>query len=88
MCPNEGPVDRDRERWLKRQAIHIAAQLPEDSRDAHEVLRFAEQLVGVFLDAPKDAPGCPKPVVLKFEKPPRLVPLPLELDLVAELGDA
>lgn len=38
--------------WLRRQAIQIAAQLPESQEDAATVLSLATELVKTFL-APK-----------------------------------
>jgi hypothetical protein len=43
------------ESWLRRQAIQIAAQLPEDPNDALEVLRLTTSLVESFLRAPAQA---------------------------------
>ena len=35
--------------WQRRQAIQIAAQLPEDAKDALKVLELAQELVIGFL---------------------------------------
>jgi len=37
------------ESWQRRHAIQIAAQLPEDTRDALRVLELARELVESFL---------------------------------------
>lgn len=37
------------EHWLRRQAVIIAAQLPENDEDALRVLDHAKQLVRLFL---------------------------------------
>lgn len=43
------PADPGHDAWLKRQAIQIAAQLPENRDDALAVLEYASQLVSEFL---------------------------------------
>lgn len=40
--------------WHRRQAIQIAAQLPDDPADALIVLGLAKNLVESFLQAPRD----------------------------------
>ena len=35
----------DRERWLRRQAMQIVVQLPEEETDALQVLDYAKTLV-------------------------------------------
>lgn len=49
------------EGWKKRQAIHIASQLPENTEDALAVLRYAMELVTEYLseDSPQAALGSP-----------------------------
>lgn len=43
-----------KDKWLRRQAVQIASQLPEDPSDAINVLRYAHDIVERFLDgAPK-----------------------------------
>jgi hypothetical protein len=37
------------ERWKRRQAVQLAAQLPDDPADAIEVLRYAQEFVETFL---------------------------------------
>lgn len=55
----------DRDKWLKRQAIQIAAQLPDNSEDALAILEYAVELIQVFLG--KDAPTQPaQPVGLSL----------------------
>lgn len=59
--------------WQRRQAIQVAAMLPEDTASARRVLELAMQLVDGFLSAPAPAhapglvlalvvpqPGCPR----------------------------
>lgn len=41
--PNESEL------WLKRQAIQVVMQLPDDEREALRVLDYARQLVTSFL---------------------------------------
>jgi hypothetical protein len=36
----------ERERWLRRQAMQIVVQLPEDEAEALQVLDYAKTLVG------------------------------------------
>ena len=38
-------------RWLRRQAVQIAAQLPDGREDALAILRYASELVTRFLEA-------------------------------------
>jgi hypothetical protein len=38
------------DRWLKRQAIQIAAQLPDGRDDALEILKYASELITDFLE--------------------------------------
>lgn len=45
----------DHESWLRRQAIQIAAQLPENPEDALIVLSLAEGLQRSFLSGIKPA---------------------------------
>lgn len=52
------------ENWHRRQAIQLAAQLPEDAKDALIVLELTKELVEVFLkgsqeplDRERPAPG-------------------------------
>ncbi len=42
-------ADRDHDSWLRRQAVQIAAQLPEDRGDALAVLAYARKLTETFL---------------------------------------
>lgn len=76
MCPAH-----EDERWLRRQAIQIAALLPDDPAAAQAILTYAEELLGTFLMG--DNP-LPRPVALKLgggpvygpEAPPRPDPPP------------
>lgn len=52
--------------WLRRHAIQIAAQLPENPDDALRVLEFTKQLVEDFL---KSQPALDRPLaaeVIRF----------------------
>ena len=40
-----GARQAERERWLRRQAMQIVVQLPEDETDAVQVLDYAKTLV-------------------------------------------
>jgi hypothetical protein len=44
-------------RWLRRQAVQIAAQLPDGRDDALAILRYASELVSRFLEAEPLANG-------------------------------
>lgn len=55
------------EGWLRRQAVQIAAQLPENPEDAIEVLELAKGLVESFLKQDQAAPALrPAAPVLAF----------------------
>jgi hypothetical protein len=41
------------ENWLRRHAVQIAAQLPEDPNDALAVLELTRSLVETFLKEPQ-----------------------------------
>jgi hypothetical protein len=43
--------------WLRRQAIQIAAQLPEKPEEALEVLELAQKIVRDFLTPPQPSVG-------------------------------
>ncbi len=43
----------EEQNWLRRQAIQIAAQLPENADDALQVLDLAKSLVSGFLKEPQ-----------------------------------
>jgi hypothetical protein len=47
---------RAREQWLKVQAMHVVAMLPEDTAEAKRVLAYARQVVDEFLADEKEAP--------------------------------
>lgn len=49
VIANETPTNRVDEMWLKRQAIQIASQLPEDQAKALAVLEYARMLVTDFI---------------------------------------
>jgi hypothetical protein len=44
--PSERETSRaERERWLRRQAMQIVVQLPEDEAEAFQVLDYAKTLI-------------------------------------------
>lgn len=43
--PEREAKQADRERWLRRQAMQIVVQLPEEEADALQVLDYARTLV-------------------------------------------
>lgn len=43
------------DRWLRRQAIQLAGQLPEDTKDARLVIEYMKQLVDSFIDEQRTA---------------------------------
>jgi len=45
------------DRWLRRQAVQLAAQLPDGRDDALAILRYASELVTDFLEADALVPG-------------------------------
>lgn len=45
VAANEAPQERGQEMWLKRQAIQIVSQLPEDRAQALAVLAYAKLLM-------------------------------------------
>jgi hypothetical protein len=44
------------DRWLRRQAVPLAAQLPDGKDDALAILRYATELVTGFLEIERDQP--------------------------------
>jgi hypothetical protein len=53
------------ELWLRRQAMQIAAQLPENPEEALLILEYASEVVNLFL-RPHSEPGKPQGEVLPF----------------------
>jgi hypothetical protein len=51
---NRGGEDHDR--TLRRTAIQIVLQLPDDRADAETVLRYAQQLLEEFVERPDASP--------------------------------
>lgn len=49
----------NRERWLKRLALQVASQLPDDPAEARHVLRHALAVVN-FLSTDEPDPNKPK----------------------------
>lgn len=47
---------RDHDRYLRRQAVQIVAQLPDNPTDAAAVLEYAAKLVGTFIADQPDKP--------------------------------
>ena len=60
-------------RWLRRQAVQLAAQLPDGRDDALAILRYASELVTGFLEADP----LPRHNLLLVERLPQL---PSQLD--------
>lgn len=54
------------ERWCKKQAINIAALLPDDPDEAKRVLQYAQELVGSFLIGEPPIVKPARPVALKL----------------------
>lgn len=54
--------------WHKRQALQIAAQLPEDVADARAILGHVQDLVSFFFEGPPPTspPGQDDQAVLRF----------------------
>ena len=42
---------KENEAWLRRQAIQLAVQLPENYNDARRVLELTRAILDTFLDA-------------------------------------
>lgn len=40
------------DRWLRRQALHLVAQLPDDTSDAMKIIDQMTLLMRVFVDPP------------------------------------
>lgn len=49
----ERAIPSERDAWLRRRALQIVAELPEDEGEAIAVLEHAETLVRSFLARPK-----------------------------------
>jgi hypothetical protein len=45
-----GPHDPSHDRWLRRQALQLAAQLPDDPADARRIAELMLVLLKVFID--------------------------------------
>ena len=58
--------EREYERWLRRQAFHIASLLPDDEEAANRILGYTQELVGSFLMGEPEMPTRPRPVALKL----------------------
>ena len=58
--------EREYERWLRRQAFHVASLLPDDTDAAQRILCLAQELVGSFLMGEPERPVRPRPVALKL----------------------
>jgi len=39
----------ERDRWLRRQAVQIVAQLPENEQDALQIIAYARELQAQFI---------------------------------------
>lgn len=42
----------EKQGWIRRQALNIASQLPQEQDHAREILALVEQLVGFFDERP------------------------------------
>ena len=47
-----GPKDPGHERWLRRQALLLGAQLPDNLDDALRIVQLMEALLRTFLNEP------------------------------------
>lgn len=56
----------DTKGWLRRQALQIASQLPEEPEDAWAVLGYVQQLVRFFSDGPPRPPAGGDQAVVRF----------------------
>jgi hypothetical protein len=56
--------DPARDRALRRLAMQIVVQLPDERREAMTVLRFAGQLISEFLEGDPSGGGSIKPFSL------------------------
>jgi hypothetical protein len=45
-----GPKDPDGDRWLRRQALQLVAQMPDDPDDALRIIQLMDTLVRSFLN--------------------------------------
>ena len=52
--------------WHRKQALHIAAQLPENVEDAWAVLGYVEDLVQNFFEDPEQPPPGGDQAVVRF----------------------
>lgn len=48
-----------KERRLRKEAVEIAAQLPENLEDALAILRYAAEVVRLFIDRGETCQVCP-----------------------------
>lgn len=55
MATQKEKQDRSHDAWLRRQALQIGSQLPENPADARVVLNHMMELVDTFLDKPTAA---------------------------------
>jgi hypothetical protein len=60
------------DRWLRRQAIQLASQLPDGRDDALAILRFAKELVTGFLERDQQPVGSGLRLVEKLHLPCQL----------------
>lgn len=63
---------RAQEHGLRRHALQLAAQLPEDHQDALQVLRYVWELEMDFLDAGRPSPdSIATPSIFSRSRPPK-----------------
>lgn len=57
---NGSETDHDgNDRWLRRQAVQLAALLPDDKEDSLQIVRHLEALICTFLAGPGAKPASP-----------------------------
>lgn len=61
----EEKTKTQQELWRRRQAVQLAAQLPDDPQDALAILEYVRSLVENFLMAPQEPQEAP---VLPFRR--------------------
>jgi hypothetical protein len=59
------------EAWLRRFALQIGAQLPDDPKDARKVLDYVEELFNGFM-MPRSGPEMRQDAVLRLNRPATL----------------
>lgn len=52
MFDKDGGGVRPQDQWIKRQALHLASQLPDDIDLARETVRQLVKILDIYLDRP------------------------------------